>query len=105
MPSLRFRTAATTTDALANRRYNVIPPGGAIINMFATCVTATDTMSFSIGDRVVIDTSVVNIESSTTVVDTDRDQLLFNEVSGPGQMFLPITVTTAMNILILLRFL
>lgn len=105
MPTLRFRVAATTTDALANRKFNVVPAGGAIANLWASCVTNSDTFSFSIGDRDIMVTSPMNIEASTTVIDNDRDQLVFNELIGPGQLFLPVTVTTAANFLIHLRYL
>lgn len=105
MPTLRYRQAATTTDSLANRKFSVIPAVGAILNLWASCVTATDTFGLSVGDRdIMVNGSVCNIEASTTVVDIDRDQLVINELIGAGQMFLPITVTTAMNILIHLRY-
>lgn len=106
MPSLRFRVAATTTDALANRKFAVVPAPGAVLNVWSSCVTATDTWGLSIGDKdVVTNGAVTNIESSTTVVDVDRDHTVINEVIPGGQMFLPVTVTTAMNFLIHLRYL
>lgn len=106
MPTLSFRTAATTTDALSNRKFNVIPPQGAILNVWASCVTIDDSFGLSIGDRdIITDGALCNIEVSTGVVDTDRDQMVFSEFVGPGQLFLPVTVTTAMNFLIHLRYL
>lgn len=105
MPTLRFRQAATSTDALANRKFAVIPAVGAILNLWASCVTASDTFGLSVGDRdIMVNGSVTNIEASTTVVDIDRDQLVINELVGGGQLFMPITVTTAMNVLIHLRY-
>ena len=106
MPTLSFRTAATTTDALANRKFAVVPQGGAILNAWASCVTITDTMGLSIGDRdICVNGSLVNIEVSTGVVDIARDQVIMNEVIPGGQLFLPVTVTTAMNWIIHLRYL
>jgi hypothetical protein len=105
MPALRFRVSATTTDAMANRKFNVLPAVGTIMNLWASCVTATDTFGLSIGDRdILVNGSSMNIEASADVVDTDRDQLVFNELCGGGQLFLPVTVTTEAQFLIILRY-
>jgi len=106
MPSLRFIVPATTTDAMANRKFNVIPAGGAILNVWATSVTVTDTWGLSVGDRdIVVAGSVANVTSAAGVVDTDRDQVIFNEEVDGGQIFLPAVLTTDMNFLIHLRYL
>lgn len=106
MPSLRFRVSATTTDALANRKFSVVPARGAIINLWGAAVTATDTWGISIGDRdIAVNGSAINIEVSADVIDTDRDQMVFNELIGGGQLFLPVTVTTEAQFLIHLRYL
>ncbi len=106
MPSLRFIVPATTTDAMANRKFNVIPAGGAVINAWITSVTVTDTFGLSVGDRdIIVDGSVANVTSSAGVCDIDRDQVIFNEVVEGGQIFLPMTLTTDMNVLIHLRYL
>lgn len=106
MPSQRFRVAATTADAEATRKFAVIPQPGAVLNVWASCVTATDTFGLSVGDKeIMVNGSVCNIEAATTVVDIDRDQVVINEVIPGGQLFLPVTVTTAMNFLIHLRYL
>jgi len=106
MPSLRFIVPATTTDAMANRKFNVIPAGGAIMNVWVTSVTVTDTWGISVGDRdIVVGGSVANVTSAAGVVDIDRDGVVFNEVVSGGQIFLPATLTTDMNFLIHLRYL
>jgi len=107
MPSLAFLVAATTTDALANRKFAVVPASGAILNLWATCITVTDTWGISIGDRdIAVDGSIMNIETGVVdVFDVARDQLIFNEVIGGGQLFLPVTVTTNARFLIHLRYL
>jgi len=106
MPSLRFIVPATTTDAMANRKFNVIPAGGAVMNVWATSVTVTDTWGLSVGDRdIVVGGSVANVTSAAGVCDTGRDQVIFNEVVEAGQIFLAATLTTDMNFLIHLRYL
>jgi hypothetical protein len=105
MPTLRFGTP-TTTDALANRKFNIVPPGGAIVNVWASSVTNGDTFGLSIGDRdILVNGTEVNIEVSADVIDVQRDQMVFNEVVGPGQLFLPVTCTTEAQFLIHLRYL
>ena len=106
MPSLRFRVSSTTTDALANRKFAVVPTAGAILNMWCSGVTGTDSFGISIGDRdIMVDGSLISIEISADVIDTSRDQVVFNEVIGGGQLFLPVTVTTEAQFLIHLRYL
>jgi len=106
MPALRFIVPDSTTDAMSNRKFNIIPAGGAVLNMWASGVTITDTFGISVGDRdLVVDGSNMNVVISAGVVDVDRDQVLFNEEVDGGQIFLPVTVTTDANFLIHLRYL
>ena len=105
MPILRF-DSATTSDALANRKFAVIPAPGAVLNLWASGATAGDTFGLSIGDRdICVNGTEMNIESSADVVDIDRDQLIFNELIGPGQLFLPVTATAEAQFLISLQYL
>ena len=106
MPSIAFRVAATTSDAMSNRKFNVVPGGGAVLNLWGACVTKTDSFGVSIGDRdLMVDGSILNIEIAADVVDIQRDQRLFNEIIGPGQLFMPVTVTTEAQFLVNLRYL
>lgn len=106
MPSLRFRVSSTTTDALANRKFAVVPGPGAILNVWASSVTTTDTFGLSVGDKeIMVNGSLMNVESAADVIDSDRDHLVINEVIPGGQMFLPVTVTTEAQFLIHLRYL
>lgn len=106
MPSLRFRVSTTTPDAMSNRKFNIIPAGGAVLNVWGAGVTATDSFGVSVGDRdIMVDGSVLSIESSADVINVDRDQLVFNEIVDGGQIFLPVTVTTEAQFLIHLRYL
>jgi len=105
MPALRF-DSATSTDALAARKFNTIPSPGAIINLWASGATAADNFGFSVGQsEVCVQGTEANIEVAVDVVDVQRDQILFDEVVGPGQMFLPVTATAEMQFLIHIRYL
>ena len=106
MPGLRFRVSSTTTDAMANRKFNVIPAGGAILNLWGAGVTGTDSFGLSVGDRdIMVDGSLLSIEISADVLDNGRDQLIFNEEVDGGQVFLPVTVTTEAQFLMHIRYL
>jgi len=104
MPSLRFRVSATTADALSNRKFAVIPRP-TVLNMWNASVTTTDSYGLSIGSReIMVNGSLMNVEAAADVIDTDRDQTVFNEVVEPGQLFLPVTVTTEAQFLIHQRY-
>lgn len=105
MPTIRVMNQGDTADALASLKFNVIPRGGAIVNLWASCVTSGDTIGFSVGDRqIFVDTLQPNIESAADVIDTQRDQVLWNEICPSGQMYVPVAVTTALNFMIHLRY-
>lgn len=106
MPTIRQRVTATTSNALSNSQFNVIPAPGAILNLWAAGVSATDDVGLLVGDKEIIARGTdINIEAGADVVDNDRDQILFNEVVGPGQLFLPVTVTTEMQFLLSITYL
>jgi hypothetical protein len=91
MPTIKGNAAAPTTDALANVKFNVIPQGGAIVNGWISCAANGGTFGFSVGDRdIIVPGTEANVEVAADVIDVQRDQVIFNEVLGPGQMFLPI---------------
>lgn len=106
MPSIRRRVTATNADALSNIKFADVPQPGAVINLWAAGVTATDDIGLSVGstDFLVAGTDI-NIEISADVIDVNRDQLLFNEVIPAGHIFVPVTVTTEMQFLLTLAYL
>jgi len=107
MPTIRRRVAATTADALATVQFNIIPPesGGAWINLWIAGVTATDNYGLSINSKVlIVNGTTVNIEAAADVIDNDRDQVLFNEWVPPGQLYMPVTVTTEAQFLLTQKY-
>lgn len=98
MPTVTDRVAATTANALATKKFNVIPPGGAVLNLWASGVTKTDAVGLSVGDReIIVQGSPCNVETAVDTLDLTRDQMVFNEIVGPGELFMPVTVTTEMQ--------
>lgn len=106
MPTIRQAATATSSDILSNVKFSVVPARGAILNLWGSSATNGDTFGLSIGDRdLIVNGTELNVEASADVIDTDRDQLLFNELVGTGQLFLPVTITTEIQFMLHLRYL
>jgi len=103
MPSIKIANQATSANALNGLKFSTLA-GPALVSLWATCVTVTDTISFSIGQKDVLNLGAPNIETGAVdVVSTDRDQIVFAEPGGSGdELFLPVTVTTAAALLVLI---
>ncbi len=106
MPSIRQRVPTTTGNALATQKFRIVPPNGALLSLWIAGVTATDNYGLAIGNQdIVVQGTTVNIEISADVIDTDRDQVVFQEQIPGGELFMPVTVTTEAQFLIALRYL
>lgn len=101
MPTIRKRVTATTNNALATEKFRYVGGNGAIINLWAAGVTNSDDIGLAINSRdLLLAGTDINIEASADVIDTDRDQILYNEVVEPGELYAPVTVTTEMQFLL-----
>ena len=107
MPTIRVSTGATTSDLLSNVKFADIPESGAIINVWGSCAVAGGTFGLSIGDRdIVVQGTEVNVEESADVINTERDQLVFQEAVPGGHLYLPIGAAgTESQYLIHIRYL
>lgn len=93
LASARKYVAAVTDDAIANdeiRRIEV----PSIVNFWAAAVTKTDKIGLFLNKVEIFPASGVNIEVSADVIDTDRDQIVFNAFVGEGQLRVPVTAVT-----------
>lgn len=105
MPTIRAIVAVTTGNALQNQKFAILT-GPAVINLWAAAVTKTDAIGLSVDNReLVVQGTNMNIEASADVIDTDRDQLVFNEVVQGGQLYMPVTVTTEAQYLLSIKYL
>lgn len=104
MPAIKVVNQADATNAANGLKFEDIPPGGALVSLYASCVTAGDTIGLSVGSEDFLVDAEPNIEISADVVDTDRDQILFQEPVPEGKLFIPVDVTTAMNWLLVLEY-
>ena len=90
-----------TTDAIADEDIrNVEVP--SIVNLFATSVTVTDEIGLRLDKTVIMDNGLMNVSAAALgMVDTDRDQLIFDTVVGPGRLRIPVPTLTTTLIFIL----
>ena len=100
MSSRRIDVATVTNDAISTdeiRRVEV----PSVVNMWASCVTNGDTIGLLLNKTEIMATDEMNIEISADVIDTGRDQLVFDTVVGEGQLRVPIgAVTTEVQFLL-----
>ncbi len=100
MSSRRIDVATVTNDAISTdeiRRVEV----PSIVNMWASCVTNGDTIGLLLNKTEIMATDECNIEISADVIDTGRDQLVFDTVVGEGQLRVPIgAVSTEIQFLL-----
>jgi len=102
MPSIKIVNQVTAANALNGLKFSKLA-GPALISLYSAGVTAGDTVSFSIGDREILTLGQPNIEVSADVCDVGRDQILFAEPAEGGEdLFMPVTVTTAQNFLVVI---
>ena len=94
MASRRLGIAAVTNDALADQDIRTVEVP-SIVNLWASGATAGDQLGLRLDKTIIMDDGDVNIEIAVDVVDTDRDQLVFNSVVGPGRLRIPIPTLTA----------
>jgi len=100
MPAIRRIVATATADALNGLNF-AIQNRPALISLWAVGVTESETVSFLVNSLSFLELATYNVESSTGVIDSTRDQLLFREGVPAGQyrMNLPV-ITTNMNFLL-----
>jgi len=102
MASIKISNQTTNTDALSNLRFRKLKLP-SLISLWLSCVTVTDTVGVSVGDREVLVGANPNLESSADVVDTGRDQVLFAEpAEGDEDLSMAVVATTAINFLFLI---
>lgn len=102
MPAIKITNQATAANALDGLRFQDLL-SAALISLYLSCVTATDAVTYSVDSEGYLNVANPNIEDSADVVDTDRDQVLFQEPVPKGKQFLQITATTAVNFLLVIE--
>jgi len=102
MASLRLLVSAVTPDAISTRNIRLIEEP-SVVNLWASCVTVTDTIGMNLGKISLMDQGTLNIHAAALgLVNTDNDQLIMNLVVGPGAGDLQIPIDTLTTSIILL---
>lgn len=94
MASRRILVPALTADALstANIRRVLI---ASVVNLWATAVTVTDELALFLDNTEIMASGTANVSAAALgMIDTGRDQLVFNSVVGPGDLRVPVGVLT-----------
>lgn len=92
MSSLRLLVSAVTNDALSDQDIRVVERD-SIVNLWATAVAVGDTIGLRLGKILLMDDGTMNVSAAALgMIDTDRDQLIFNMVIGPGELRIPCPV-------------
>lgn len=100
MASRRFLVAATTNDALSDQDIRSVE-APSVVNLFATCVTVTDTIGLRLDKTIIMDDGTMNVSAAALgLVKPGDDQLVFDTVVGVGTLRLPCVVGTSLIFLI-----
>lgn len=100
MASRRIDVGAVNNDAISTDEIRRIETE-SVVNMWASCVTNGDTIGLLLNKTEIMAVDECNIEVSADVIDTGRDQLVFDSVVGIGQLRVPVgAVTTEIQFLL-----
>ena len=101
MSSRRILVSAVTNDAIADQDIRTVEQP-SVVNLWATSVTVTDTIGLRLDKTIIMDDGTCNVSAAAAgMVDTDRDQLVFNTVVGAGTLRIPVPTLTTSLILLL----
>lgn len=96
MASRRLLVAATTSDALSDQDIRTVETP-SVVNLWAGCVTLTDTIGLRLDKTIILDDSICNIRAAAISVNLiDQDGIVFDSVVGSGTLRVPVTVTTSL---------
>lgn len=104
MPAIRISNQAASPNAVNGLNFEDIPPGGALLSLYASQSAAGNTIGLKVGSEQFLVDAQPNIEAAADVVDIDRDQILFQEPVQEGKLFVPVTGAGAINFLIVLEY-
>lgn len=96
----RLGITAVTNDAIATEEIRRVEVP-SVVDMWASSVTNGDQVGLLLNKTEIMPAGEVNIEASADVIDTDRDQCVFGEIVGAGQLRVPVpTLTTELQFIL-----
>jgi len=102
MASLRLLVSAVNPNVISARNIRLIERP-SVVNLWASCVTVTDTIGLNLGKIALMDQSTMNIHAAALgLVHSDADQLIVDSIVGPGAGDLEVVVNTLTTSLIFL---
>ena len=101
MAGIRRLVSGVTEDDLATLTIRKLTAQLYRVNLWCSAVTVTDTIGMAVGDIEIFPSSTANVSAAAVgMVDTDRDQLLFNMLVGNSAGDLRLFVRTLTTSLI-----
>ncbi len=96
MAARRLLVAATNTDALSSENIRRVTRR-SWVNLWAACVTLTDTIGLFLDQTEIMAPSICNIHAAAlSLVNISDDGLVFNTLVGTGDLRVPVVVTTSL---------
>lgn len=93
MASLKFSAGAASADLIATEVIRrVLRP--SVVNLWGAGVTNGDSLGLFLDRNEIMPTGEINIEISADVIDSGRDQLVFDSVVGRGNLRIPAGAVT-----------
>lgn len=103
MPAIKRTFGTAGENVLEGLKFSVLN-APALVSLYASTATEGETLSMSVGDRDIVVDAVINTESASQVVDTDRDAILVQEPVPAGKLYLSIpTITADVGVLLLIE--
>jgi len=100
MSSVRRLVSAVTVDDLSTLDIRIVEVL-SVVNLWASAVTVTDLIGLSIGRVELMPASTANVRAAAVgLVLSGDDQLVFNQLVGPGVGDLKVSVPTLTTSLI-----
>jgi len=96
MAARRLLVATTDNDALSDENIRTVLRASTV-SLWAGCVTLTDTIALFLDSTEIIAAGIMNIRAAAiSFIDISADGLLFDHIIGPGQLRVPVVVTTSL---------
>jgi len=95
MPAIKINDQATVANAVTGLKFSK-QANPFLATMWASGVTVTDVIGFSVGSEDYLLAANPNLEA-TNIANFLVDRILDREPCQDGELFVPVTATTAVN--------
>ncbi|MEE8538015.1 MAG: hypothetical protein V3S71_08395 [Acidobacteriota bacterium] len=95
MPAIKIANQATAANAVTGLKFSK-QAGPFLASLWASAVTVTDVIGFSVGSEDYLLAANPNLEA-TDIANFLVDRILDREPCQDGELFVPVTATTAVG--------